>query len=309
MNINTRQLRALQQIARLKSFTRAAEQLHATQAGLSAMIRDLEEQLGSRVFDRTTRSVRLTEAGTTLLNCAERIIQDFDGTVATINQADASSRRILSIAATPFISSSLLPMVCQRFARIRPEVTVRVRDLAHDEVRNRVETGECDVGFGVFLKAASGIDRAPVFDFDLVHVSRSEQALQARNVRDLWSNRPVPWRALKDTALLGLPPANPIQHLVDVHLRKIGRENEDRPYYQSFHTVLSMIEAGFGTAILPSFVAGAAVGRPLGMEHINKPQVSLPLFRIFDKSRGLSDSARDFIACMTETITEHWSNE
>jgi DNA-binding transcriptional LysR family regulator len=67
MNVSTRQLQAFIAIARLGSFTRAAEEVFMTQAGLSLMLKDLEAQVGARLFDRTTRSVRLTVAGETLL--------------------------------------------------------------------------------------------------------------------------------------------------------------------------------------------------------------------------------------------------
>ena len=67
MNINFRQLRAFVSIGRLRSFTKAADALHATQPALSAQIRELEEALGVKLFDRSTRSVTLTQAGEDLL--------------------------------------------------------------------------------------------------------------------------------------------------------------------------------------------------------------------------------------------------
>ena len=67
MNISTRQLQAFLAIARLGSFTRAAEEMFVTQAGLSLMLKDFETQVGARLFDRTTRSVRLTPSGESLL--------------------------------------------------------------------------------------------------------------------------------------------------------------------------------------------------------------------------------------------------
>ncbi len=67
MNINLRQLRAFVSIGRLGSFTKAADALHATQPALSAQIRELEDALGVKLFDRSTRSVTLTQAGEDLM--------------------------------------------------------------------------------------------------------------------------------------------------------------------------------------------------------------------------------------------------
>src|SRR5262245_65782791 len=76
MNINLRQLRAFVSIGRLGSFTRAAEALHATQPALSAQIRELEESLGVKLFDRSTRSVTLTQAGEDLMPSVDTVLTD-----------------------------------------------------------------------------------------------------------------------------------------------------------------------------------------------------------------------------------------
>src|SRR3546814_2043466 len=75
MNFSFRQMRAFLAVARHASLTKAAEQLHISQAGLSAMVRDLETQLDCRLFERTTRAVRLTAAGQSLLPVAQRTVQ------------------------------------------------------------------------------------------------------------------------------------------------------------------------------------------------------------------------------------------
>ena len=308
MNSTTRHLRALVQIARLKSFTRAAEQLHITQAGLSSMITELETQLGCRLFERTTRSVALTPAGAMLLASAERMLEIFDSTIARIDETTASSRRLLSVAATPFISSSLLPTVCARFREIWPDVHVRVRDTVHREVRELVESGDCDLGIGIFFKPAAGMERTPIFDFDFVYVSRSDKLMRESSLRSL-SQRPVFWSELKQQPLIGMPPSHAIQRLVDAHLKPIGRANEDRPVYNSFHTLLSMVEAGMGGAILPSFVGGAAVGRRLKFQIIDRPRLSLQLYSVAKKGRELPESAQDFKDCLREVIAKRWASE
>ena len=76
MNINLRQLRAFVSIGRLGSFTKAAEALHATQPALSAQIRELEEALGVKLFDRSTRSVTLTQAGEDLMPGVDTVLAD-----------------------------------------------------------------------------------------------------------------------------------------------------------------------------------------------------------------------------------------
>src|SRR4051812_6265433 len=112
MNLSLRQLRAFAAIAKLQSFTRAAEQLHITQPGLSGMVRDIEEQLECRLFERTTRAVALTEHGRAFLPVVTRVLAELDAATASLSQLSAASGRRLLVGATPVIASSILPEAC-----------------------------------------------------------------------------------------------------------------------------------------------------------------------------------------------------
>lgn len=74
MNVSSRQLLAFLEICRLQSFARAAESIPMSPSGVSMLVKDLEGQVGARLFDRTTRAVALTEAGRRLQPVAERIV-------------------------------------------------------------------------------------------------------------------------------------------------------------------------------------------------------------------------------------------
>jgi DNA-binding transcriptional LysR family regulator len=76
VSITLRQLRAFVALAQAHSFTAAAAQLHITQSALSALVRELESEVGSRLFDRTTRHVDINAAGRELLPVAERVLRD-----------------------------------------------------------------------------------------------------------------------------------------------------------------------------------------------------------------------------------------
>src|SRR6476660_4928023 len=117
MNVSTRQLQAFLAIARLGNFTRAAEALFVTQAGLSLMLKDFEAQVGARLFDRTTRSVRLTPAGESLLPTVRRMMADWESATSSVGRLAAEAEQRISLAATPVIASSVLPPWLQLFQR------------------------------------------------------------------------------------------------------------------------------------------------------------------------------------------------
>src|SRR3970282_1739450 len=103
MNITARQCKAFLLTARHQSFSRAAEQLFITQSGMSVLIRELEDQLGFRLFDRTTRRVKLTEFGTRSLPIADRSVLELESAAANIGRSASVASRTLTIGAMPFI--------------------------------------------------------------------------------------------------------------------------------------------------------------------------------------------------------------
>src|SRR5258708_36503655 len=101
MNLSLRQLKAFVLTARHQSFSRAAEQLFITQSGMSVLVRELEGQLGFRLFDRTTRKVALTEFGTKFLPIADRSLLELEAAASVIGRSATEADRHLSIGAPP----------------------------------------------------------------------------------------------------------------------------------------------------------------------------------------------------------------
>ena len=295
INIGTRQLRAFLEIARLQSFTKAAERIHISQAGLSMMVRELESQFGTRLFDRTTRSVGLTEAGRRLQPIASRVVDELDAVGAAIVDVHANAVSTLRIAATPLLSASLLPPVLQRFAESRPWVSVSVADVELGEVRRLVLEGEADIGLGFFFKSAVGMSRSPLYRFRLMRVSPADG--------ERIGLRPsVPWSSLAGLALIGLPHDNPIQSLIEKHLASIGRANENRPAQHFFGTIIAMVEAGLGHAIIPSFALAECLSRRVQVAMLTRPGVHIDLYLASRRGTAPKPAAAEFATELQRAI-------
>ncbi|RZS86486.1 LysR family transcriptional regulator [Pigmentiphaga kullae] len=295
MNLSLRQLQVFLHVARIGNFTRAAEKAHMTQAGLSIMIREMEKQLDCRLFDRTTRMVVLTDAGRDLLPVAQRVVGDLEEVVSKLGVAGRRARQTLRIAATPLISSNILPRVFQLFKQSHPHVELRLADTDLPQVEALVAGGEADIGLGFFFKTMAGLDRAPVGKFRLMRVAPTEGA----------PGRPVgtaAWASLRDVPLIGLPPANPIQRLIEPHLEKIGRGNEDRPSFNFFETLISMVEAGLGTAVIPTFALVACHRHRVATDLLTKPAVSLDLYQVTRRGFKVPPVMEDFRATLMEAL-------
>src|SRR5260221_10887344 len=128
MDFNSRQLRAFHPAAQHRRFTRAAEQLLVTPSGLSVAIRELESQLGFRLFDRTTRHVVLTSHGEALLATTRAALQEIEDAVARIGTAAQARRRTISLGATPMVAANILPPAIREFRSERPDVRINLFD-------------------------------------------------------------------------------------------------------------------------------------------------------------------------------------
>lgn len=292
MNISLRQLKAFVLVATLGNFTRAAERLHITQAGLSVMMREIETQLGSRLFDRTTRSVTLTDAGRALLPVASAAVGQLDAVAGQIAAFGQASRKTLRIAATPLVSSHLMPEWFGAFARAHPDVDLRLHEAEIAQVHALVEQGEVDMGFGFFTRASHGIERTLMQSFRLMKVTAAGRRLSRKDGRE--ASGGASWDGLRDETLIVLPPDNPIQQLVETHLTRIGRTAEPHAVFRRFETLIGMAEAGIGTAIMPTFALQACRHRAVRWEVLTHPEVTLGFHRIVKRGRAKPELWRQF---------------
>src|SRR5712664_2590109 len=129
MNITSRQLKAFLLTAQHQSFSRAAEQLFITQSGMSVLVRGLEEQLGFRLFDRTTRRVTLTQSGVKFLPIADQSLVALESAAASIGHSASEAGHHLSIGATPLVAAELLPAAIAQYAKLKPKVKIRLFDV------------------------------------------------------------------------------------------------------------------------------------------------------------------------------------
>jgi LysR family carnitine catabolism transcriptional activator len=297
INVGSRQLLAFLEIARLQSFSRAAERVHLSPSGLSMMVKELEEQFGARLFERTTRTVTLTDAGRRLQPVAERIVGDLRELGAVIGGAQAAERSRLDVAATPMMSASLLPGVIKAFAASQPQVRVNLHDVDVTAVRSKVLEGEVDMGLGFFIRPAVGLLREPLCKFRLMRISPAGQGRAG-----LGASRP--WSGLAGLPLVSLPADNPIQSVIDAQLARTVPAREPGPTVNLIGTLIGMVQAGVGHAIVPSFVLAECLRHGLHVSMLVEPAVHIDLFVVSRRGIRLKPAAQDFAAALKRTARQ-----
>ncbi|SRR5581483_6640331 len=139
------QLRYFCAIARTGSFTRAARQEHVAQPSLSQQVRKLEDELGTKLFDRLGRTVRLTQLGKAFLPHAESILRQVTTATAEIQEMAGAEHGKLVIGAIPTIAPYFLPSRLASFARKFPRVQISVIEEMTNELLNLLQQGAVDL--------------------------------------------------------------------------------------------------------------------------------------------------------------------
>ncbi len=145
-NLELRHLRAFVAVAEELHFTRAARRLHLAQQALSVQIRQIEDELGTQLFERTTRSVELTEAGRTLYAHAVPILASVTAAWEQTARAGAGEIGRLAVCYTPTVADEALPLIVEELHARYPAVRLRTCEMWMAESVEAVTTGRFDVG-------------------------------------------------------------------------------------------------------------------------------------------------------------------
>src|ERR1700751_1823109 len=190
MNITLRQLYGFKAVADLGTFTARAERMRLAQPALSLNIRDLERELGARLFDRTTRRVELTAAGREFLQSVDKLIVDLEHAVQNARDLAERKRGRLVVAAPPLLAALIVPGAVADYKKRFPSIGVSVIDAQTNIIVDKVRSGEADCGIGTFAEAEEGIRRQSLFE-DALMAWCPAQSPCARSSRLAWKDLPA----------------------------------------------------------------------------------------------------------------------
>ena len=164
--MDERRLEVFAAVARRLSFSEAARALHLSQPAVSQQVAALEGELGARLFERTTRRVRLTPAGAALLGRSETLLREHAEARRAVSAAVGRIEGDLQVAASLTIGAYVLPPALVTLALRHPEVRVRVTIENTEQVVGSLLAGRADIGFVEGELSASGV---------VLHTLRSDE--------------------------------------------------------------------------------------------------------------------------------------
>lgn len=252
--MDLRRLRYFVAVAEELSFRRAAEKLNLAQPPLSAQIKALEQELGVRLFDRTTRSVTLTHAGRVFLEEAHTVLAASANAERRAREAAHGLVGTLRLGVMAPTANAALARILRRFRQQFPSVELSISDLSIPEQYRRLRAHELDIGLA----------RPPVPfpELDFEFVQEAPQVLALPSGHHLARKRLIQWRDFDGECLVMVHPA--MQHgYYDAFLAacaRAGAKPRVAQYANDIQTKLWLISAGFGIA--PTTETMAEVRRP-----------------------------------------------
>jgi DNA-binding transcriptional LysR family regulator len=259
-----RHLRYFVAVAEELNFSRAAERLHMAQPPLSAAIRQLERELGVALFTRTSREVRLTDAGRTFLDGARRTLAEADRAAHEARRAGAGELGRVRIGYSWSVRFETLPAIGRQLRASHPDIDLLTQEMWNARMPAALADGTIDVAIALCPEVASGLDFEPVRSEPLVVLLPASHALAGEQAV------PLQWLAGEEFVLFPRELAPRLHDAFMAIYRRAGFEPRLRN--ESFHTgwdvgVLSEIPAvalapQSVAADLPEGIAAVALSEP-----------------------------------------------
>ncbi len=268
------------EIARQRSFTRAAGRLHMAQPALSQQMKNLEAELGTPLFIRGRKETQLTAAGKAFLPRAEALLSQAEAAKAVVSDVAQLRGGKLVIAAIPSVCACLLPEVIRSFSKRHERVALQLIEDSSERVADCVESGLADIGFLQLPASKSAFSSQTVLSEPFVLLTAKTHALarlKEATLKQLAGEAFIFYKGrARDTALESC--------------RKAGFEPRIVCESGELETVRALVASGLGLAVVPRLAAGN-LPASIRAVPLREPRMLRQIAAIWPKNGRLSPAA------------------
>jgi len=289
-DFSARQLEAVLALAEYGSFVAAAARLRLSQPALTRSIQRLETALGVRLFERSTRRVQITAAGREFAAVAERMLNDLGITVQSVREVAEERRGLVVISSVMSVAGGLLPGIVASYRADRPGVEIHIREGVHAAVLEDVRSGVADFGIGY-------VDELPDFAAGTA-LSRETFCVVMPARHKLAARRGLSLSELRDEPMVGLPTEARTRRTIDAAAATSGVPLRQAVVVSQFATLMALVGAGVGIAIVPKGATHGPLARGLRSVPLVEPRLSRRLGLIALREREPTPAASGFVALL-----------
>ncbi|MCY1266544.1 HTH-type transcriptional regulator GltC [compost metagenome] len=281
-----RQLEAFLTVADQHSFSSAAERLGLTAQAVSQLVAELEATLGFKLFDRTTRRVSLSVAGRDYLPSAQAVLRHVHAAETAADDVRNRAAGLVRVGAPLVLAASALPAAIHDYARLRPKVVVRIRDMAVDRLVDSVAAGDVDLAIGPDRATGADVAANPIFE--------SPWVLWCSPSHPLASHRQIRWADLRGQPLV----AAGRDHEYSVEQMRLTTPEDQRvvpvDVVENISTALGISAQGLAATLAPAYIKVLAKGFGLVMRRVVDPQTVRKVCLYRPLARAESPAAEAF---------------
>lgn len=278
-------------VAEQASFSLAAEQLHLTQPAVSKRISTLEEQLGSKLFDRIGRHTTLTEPGEALLPRARNILLEMEDARRAMSNLNTEVSGILNTGTSHHIGLHRLPPYLKKYTSAYPQVKLNLKFIDSEQAYDKVLQGELELGIVTLPPKAEGSLRSfTIWPDPLDFVIAPNHPLTKK--KNLSLAELVKYPAV-------LPSANTFTRQIAEELFKAQQLEIDTVVSTNYlETLKMMVEVGLGWSILPRTMVDKSI-KTLKLRNL---ALERNLGCVYHPKRSLSNAAKCLINCLQQKL-------
>ncbi|HEK1009379.1 TPA: LysR family transcriptional regulator [Pseudomonas putida] len=283
INFDLNDLQAFRAVVDQGSFSKAADAVRISQPALSRRIEKLEDALGVRLFERTTRKVSLTQAGRGFMPSVERLLDDLDNALLGISEVASTRLGQVTVACVPSAAYYFMPQVIAHYHQQYPRIKVKVLDASAHDVLSAVVDGEADFGVSFMGTLEADVEFEPLVQESYVVACRRDHPLAGRSS--------VSWEAFYQQDYISLGKTSGNRFLLDQALSGIVPQRQSICETRHVTTMIGLVEAGLGVAAVPLMAMPAADHPILTRVPLTDPVVMRSVGLIKRRGRTLTPAA------------------
>lgn len=291
-----RQLRAFVAIYHTGQVSAAAELLALTQPAVTVLLRQLEERLGVRLFDRSTRSLRRTEAANEAIVYVERALRELESLGSSMAELSGARRGRLTIATTSTIAQTLLPPMLRRFLDLHPALHVDIQDVAPTDFVETLMSGGIDFGIGTLEAPVPGLRERVFLRDSLVAAAPPGPGFDA--------GRPISWKQLAALPLVVVKSGYGVRRRIEAAAESAGVRLQVAHEVSLLSTALAMAASGLGVAVVPGSLLPHAGHPQLVARRLVRPTVERHTAVVHLQARLIAPAAQAFVNLLLESALD-----
>jgi DNA-binding transcriptional LysR family regulator len=286
------QLTTFMEVAKLGSFSRAGQKVFRSQSAVSAQIRQLEQEYGDRLLDRSGKDVTLTPAGRVLFAYAERLLQMRDESLLAVADQGASPRGTLSIGANEATCLYVLPDVFAKFSSLYPGVQISIYRNFSYKIVEKLENGALDVGIVTLPVKSSSLKTHAIYRDQLMVMVSPQNPLAKHEVVSVAEVAKQP---------LLLPKTGYSRRLMDKLFRPYAAQLQIRMELPSVGMINSFVAAGLGVSLISaSFARDQVLAGRVKLIGLQDEELWRELGVAYRRDRTLTRATSTFISTVRQ---------